>query len=172
MSIFCDGCTSELNNATISSLNIYTRSIFHAVNSCPSSIQSTSLLHFCAIVALIEAHFGRRHLLMFEFRDFQECEAQNEASSANLCIRRGGAEVGMIAVHHLGGPLGTSCVGLGNAKRWRRLNVGNHYPEVHIRELSLSLCNFHFTTLSLLPEVPTNEIPPRGTTNQPTNQLC
>ena len=83
-----------------------------------------------------------------------------------------GAEVGMIAVHHLGGPLGTSCVGLGNAKRWRRLNVGNHYPEVHIRELSLSLCNFanfHFTTLSLLPEVPTNEILQGGTTNQSTN---
>ena len=32
------GCASELNKATISSLNIYTRSIFHAVNSCPSSI--------------------------------------------------------------------------------------------------------------------------------------
>ena len=44
-------------------------------------------------------------------------------------LRRGGAEVGMIAVHHLGGALGISCVGLGNAKRWRRLNVGNHYPE-------------------------------------------
>ena len=57
----------------------------------------------------------------------------------------------MIAVHHLGGPLGTSCVGLGNAKRWRRLNVGNHYPEVHIRELSLSLCNLlcNFATFTL-----------------------
>ena len=81
---------------------------------------------------------------MFDFHVFQECEAQNEDSRTNLCIRRGGAEVGMIAVHHLGGALGISCVGLGNAKRWRRLNVGNHYPEVHIRELSLSLCNFHF----------------------------
>ena len=56
----------------------------------------------------------------------------------------------MIAVHHLGGALGTSCVGLGNAKRWRRLNVGNHYPEVHIRELSLSLTlQLDFATFTL-----------------------
>lgn len=54
-------------------------------------------------------------LLMFDFGDFQECEAQNEASRATLCMRRGGAEVGTTAVHNLGGPLGTSCVGVGNA---------------------------------------------------------
>ena len=70
---------------------------------------------------MIEAQFGRRHLLIFDFCEFQEYEARDEASPAKLCIRRGGAEVGMAAVHNLGGPLGTSCDhALGWENEWRR----------------------------------------------------
>lgn len=67
---------------------------------------------------MIEAHFGRQHLLMFDFHVFQECEAQNEDSRTNLCIRRGGAEVGMIAVHHLGALWAHHALG------WETLNDG------------------------------------------------
>ena len=107
MSIFCDGCASELNNTTIPSLDGIIRPIFHAVNSCLSSIHSTSSPHFCAIVAVTEADFGRRHLHKIEFCEFQECEAQNKVSRAKMHTRRRDTEVGMVAVHNvLGGRLG------------------------------------------------------------------
>ena len=123
---------------------------------------------------MIEAHFGRRHLLMFDFRDFQECEAHNEASPANLCIRRGGAEVGMIAVHHLGGPLGTSCVGVGNGNNnCRRLNVGNHYPESPLpgtRVVSLLLSLSLYRTFTFAGSSDERDQPSEA---QPSiNQLC
>ena len=131
------------------------------------------LSHFCAIVALVEAHFGRRHLLTFDFRDFQECEAQNEASPANLCMKRGGAEVGMTAVHHLGGPLGTSCVGVGNGNDCPSVECRESLPRSpHTRELhfatftSLSLYRLpHFNFAGSSGTRPTS----KGRTNQPTN---
>ena len=109
--MFCDGCASELNNTTISLLNGNIRSIFHIVNSWLSSISSTSSSHFCAIVPVTDADFGQCHVPIGEFREFQECEAQNKASRAKLNIRRRYAEAGMLVpYHHLGGRLGGEVV--------------------------------------------------------------
>ena len=116
--MFCDGYTTELNNTTIPSLNGNIISTFQAVDSCQSSIQSASSSHFCAIVAVTEADFGQCHVPIGEFREFQECEAQNKVSRAKICIERGDAEAWMIVPYHLGGRLGGdvgSSVGLGNA---------------------------------------------------------
>ena len=44
----------------------------------------TSLLHFCAIVAVMKAEVGRRHILFIEFREFQQCEAQTFALGSTL----------------------------------------------------------------------------------------
>ena len=44
-------------------------------------------------------------MLIFEFCEFQECEAQNEASRAKLYMRISDAEVGVVAVHNLAGLL-------------------------------------------------------------------
>lgn len=87
------------------------RPIFQVVDSCLSSIYSTSSSHFCAIVALLEAHFGRGHLQIFDFYEFQEYEARNEASRAKICVRRTDAEIGVVAAHHLDGLLGVDVGG-------------------------------------------------------------
>ena len=118
MSTISDCCASEVNVTTMPSLSSIIRPIFHAVNSCLSSIYSTSSSHFCAIVAVTEADFGQYHVPIGEFREFQECEAQNKVSRAKICIERGDAEAWMIVPYHLGGRLGGdvgSSVGLGNA---------------------------------------------------------
>ena len=46
------------------------------------------------------------HLLEIEFREFQEYEAQKNASRAKLCIKRKDAKMGVVAAYHLGGLLG------------------------------------------------------------------
>ena len=46
------------------------------------------------------------HLPIFDFCEFQECEAQSKASQAKLCIKGRNAEVDMFAEHHVGGRLG------------------------------------------------------------------
>jgi len=114
----------------MSSTNGVIRPIIPVVNSCLSSINPTSSSHFCAIVALLEAHFDRRHLQIFDFCEFQEYEARNEASRAKICVRRTDAEIGVVAAHHLGGLLGVDVGGerCGGAK-W--LGEGNQTPETH-----------------------------------------
>ena len=70
----------------------------------------------------MEAHFGQYHVPIGEFREFQECEAQNKVSRAKIYIGRGDSEAWMIGPYHLGGRLGGdvgSSVGLGSAVRLR-----------------------------------------------------
>ena len=116
--MFCDCCAPELKHTATPLLDNITKPIFHTVNSCLSSNYSTSSSHFCAFVAVTEADFGQYHVPIGEFREFQECEAQNKVSRAKICIERGDAEAWMIVPYHLGGRLGGdvgSSVGLGNA---------------------------------------------------------
>ena len=62
----------------------------------------------------MDADFCRCHVQIGEFREFQEYEAQNNASRAKTHTRRRDAEVGMVVAHHLGGHLG----GEVQAARW------------------------------------------------------
>ena len=52
ISFSCQGFASKLLTTTVPSLNDNIRSIFHVVDNGLSSIQSTSLSHFCVIVAV------------------------------------------------------------------------------------------------------------------------
>ena len=61
---------------------------------------------FCSIVAVAAANFGRRYEQKVEFREFQECEFQNNASRAKTHMRRSDTEVGMVAAYHLCGRYG------------------------------------------------------------------
>ena len=51
----------------------------------------------------MEVDFGLPNLVEIDFCEFEECDPQNNASQAKLCIRRSDTEVGMVAAHHLGG---------------------------------------------------------------------
>ena len=103
LAAFCDWCASELNEPTAPPLHSHIRATFQAVDSCLSSINSTSSSYFFTIVAVMEVERMADDMPKIEFCEFQEYEPQNNASSAKLHIRRSDTEVGMTAEHHLGG---------------------------------------------------------------------
>ena len=132
-SLFCRSCASELNNTTASSRNDINKSTSQGVDSCPSSFNSTSSPYFCAIVAVIEVDFGRWHLPILDFREFQKCEAQSKASQAKLCIRGRNAEVDMFAALHLVAVWGSMVVGALGNKSCRRLRMEKSTPRKSYR---------------------------------------
>ena len=139
-SLFCRSCASELNNTTASSRNDINKSTSQGVDSCPSSFNSTSSPYFCAIVAVIEVDFGRWHLPILDFREFQKCEAQSKASQAKLCIRGRNAEVDMFAALHLVAVWGSMVVGALGNKSCRRLRMEKSTPRKSYR-LPSSICH-------------------------------
>ena len=126
--MFCDGFAVELDKTSTPSLDTAIRSISQVANSSLSPNYSTSSSHFCAIVDVTDADFCRCHVQIGEFREFQEREAQNEASRAKIHTRRRDAKVGVVVAYHLGGRLGV-VVGVERwGGKWRRLKMDKTTP--------------------------------------------
>ena len=104
--MFRDCCASELINTASLPLDTTIRVSFHVIKCGQSSIYWASSSHIFAIVAVVEVEVGRQHVPKVDFREFWECEFQNNASCAKAHIQRRDPEVGMVFVfHHLVGRL-------------------------------------------------------------------
>ena len=106
MATFCDSCAYELNNTPTSPHYTCIKSAYQPVKCWQSPIYSTASLLFCAILAVEEVEVGGDDAPKVDFRPFQEWEAQNDDSLANIHTQRRHAEVGMVVAYHLGGRLG------------------------------------------------------------------
>ena len=79
-SMIWDDCASELNKGNAPLLNGHIRATFQAVDSCLSSINSTSSSYFFTIVAVMEIERMADDTPKVEFCEFQEYEPKNNAS--------------------------------------------------------------------------------------------
>ena len=86
MRSICGCCASEVNNTATPSIDDITKGLYQVRKSGQSCISSTKSLHFCAIVAVVEVEVGQQHVPKADFRQFQECEAQNHGSLAKIHI--------------------------------------------------------------------------------------
>ena len=103
--MFRDCCAPELNNTASLPLDSAIRASYQVIKCGQSPIYLASSSHIFAIVAVVEVEVGRQHMPMVDFREFQECEVQNNASCAKAHIQRRDSEVGMVFVFHLVGRL-------------------------------------------------------------------